>query len=152
MECPHCGTNLADTAEFCTNCGKSVKPAAQNDNQFNPNDAKFGGNGAAYQAPPYGFAPIPPRPMTENDLPEQYRPMGAWAYFGLQILFSIPVIGFIFLIIFSCSSGNINRRNFARSYWCSLIIVGVILLVYLVLALVLGAPTLVDIYDEFMYM
>ncbi len=54
-------------------------------------------------------------------------PLSPWAYFWLQILFSIPVIGFIFLIIYSISSANINRRNFARSYFCFIIIVGIIL-------------------------
>ncbi len=54
-------------------------------------------------------------------------PLSPWSYFWLQILFSIPVIGFIFLIIYSISSANINRRNFARSYFCFIIIVGIIL-------------------------
>ena len=50
--------------------------------------------------------------------PSKYKPLAAWAYFGLQILFAIPVIGFIFLIIFTFNGSNINRRSFARSYWC----------------------------------
>ncbi|MBR0081359.1 MAG: hypothetical protein IJP98_01315 [Clostridia bacterium] len=58
----------------------------------------------------------------EMNLPEKYRPLSPWGYFGYTILFSIPVIGFIFLIIFSISGSNINRRNFARSYWCSLVL------------------------------
>lgn len=33
-------------------------------------------------------------------LPEKYRPLSAWAYWGLTLLFSVPVVGFIFLIIF----------------------------------------------------
>ena len=38
-----------------------------------------------------------------SKLPEKYRPLGAWSYFGLSLLFSVPVVGFIFLIIFSIS-------------------------------------------------
>ena len=34
------------------------------------------------------------------NVPPEFRPLGAWAYFGLSILFSIPVIGLIFLIVF----------------------------------------------------
>lgn len=67
-------------------------------------------------------------------LPEKYRPLGAWAYFGLTILFSIPIVGFIFLIIFACSGSNINRRSFARSYFCGLIIVLVLLVVVIIVA------------------
>lgn len=66
-----------------------------------------------------------------NNLPEQYRPLSPWAYFGLQLLFSVPVVGLVFLIVFSVSRGNINRRNFARSYFCVYAIVGVILLICL---------------------
>ncbi len=49
---------------------------------------------------------------------EQFRPLSPWAYFGYTILFAIPVIGWIFLIVFTFSDRNINRRSFARSYWC----------------------------------
>jgi len=49
---------------------------------------------------------------------KQYRPITAWGYVGYTILFFIPIIGFIFLIIFTFHNGNINRRSFARSYWC----------------------------------
>ncbi len=56
------------------------------------------------------------------NVPPEFRPLGAWAYFGLSILFSIPVIGLIFLIVFSLSDANINRRNYARSYFIGLFI------------------------------
>lgn len=62
-----------------------------------------------------------------RDLPPKYRPLGAWKYFGYQILFSIPIIGQIFLIIFAISGKNINRRSFARSYFCALIIVVILI-------------------------
>lgn len=64
-----------------------------------------------------------------QDLPSNLRPLSAWAYFGYTLLFSIPVLGFILLIVFSFNRGNINRRSFARSYFCSYIIVAIIILV-----------------------
>lgn len=51
------------------------------------------------------------------NLPPELEPLSAWAYVGYSILYAIPVIGFIFLIIFSISDKNINRRNFSRSYF-----------------------------------
>lgn len=64
------------------------------------------------------------------NVPPEFRPLGAWAYFGLSILFSIPIIGTIFLIVFAFSDANINRRNFARSYFigllCAIILVVVL--------------------------
>jgi hypothetical protein len=31
--------------------------------------------------------------------------------------------------------GNINRRNFARSYWCALIIVGTVAILFAIISL-----------------
>lgn len=64
-----------------------------------------------------------------NNLPEKYRPLGAWAYFGYTLLFSIPLVGFILLIIFSFNGNNINRRSFARSYFCAYILIVAVMLI-----------------------
>ena len=74
----------------------------------------------------------------QNLIPPQYKPLGAWAYFGYSILFAIPIIGFIFLLVFSFSDENINRRNFARSHFCALLIVAVFVLFVLILSFALG--------------
>ena len=55
-------------------------------------------------------------------LPEKYKPMGAWGYWGWSFLFSIPLIGFIILIATAIGSTNINRRSYARSYFCGFFI------------------------------
>ncbi len=54
------------------------------------------------------------------NMPPEFKPMGAWAFFAYTLLFSIPLIGLIFLIVFSFSDANINRRNYARSIFLSL--------------------------------
>lgn len=125
MICKNCGAEISNDAKFCLGCGAPVETP---------------------YAPP--VPPVPPiptptvvvqnsAPQSEESLPEKYRPLGAWAYFGLQLLFCVPIVGFIFLIIFSFNSSNINRRNFARSYWCGMLIVAVIVLV-IALLFVLG--------------
>lgn len=53
------------------------------------------------------------------------RPLSPWTYFGLQLLYALPLVGTVFLIIHSFSR-NINRRNFARSYWCVYVLIFVI--------------------------
>lgn len=70
-----------------------------------------------------------------NKIPSEYKPLGAWAYFGYGILFNIPIIGTILLIIFSLDNSNINRRNYARSYWCLYIIIIVLLIIFIILNL-----------------
>ena len=69
-----------------------------------------------------------------SKLPSKYRPIGAWGYFGYSILFSIPLVGLICLIVFACSESNINRRSFARSYFCAFIIIAIVFVLIFVLA------------------
>lgn len=82
----------------CSNCGA---PLPEN---------------AAY-CPTCGASTANTAPVTVTAIPEAYRPLSPWAFFGYGLLFSIPVVGFICLIVFSFKNGNLCRRNFARSYW-----------------------------------
>lgn len=127
MNCPNCNTPLADNEQFCTACG-----------------AKVATEPAAAPAEPIIVNAPEQKPMTKEDLPSQFRVLSPWAYFGLQILYSIPIVGFIFLLIHTFSAGNLNRRSFARSYWCALLIVGGFALIAVIICVVLGlflAPT-----------
>lgn len=71
------------------------------------------------------------------DGPRQFKPVSAWGYIGYSILFAIPIIGLILLIVFAFSDRNINRRNFARSYFCW-ILIGIILSVLITAGLFTG--------------
>ena len=95
MKCPTCGTELSEDIKFCTFCGTAMEAAVP-----------------VPPAPPVSATPAAPAPKL----------LGPWAYFGLQLLFSIPIVGFILLIVFSFDDSNLNRRNFARSYWCALLV------------------------------
>ncbi len=65
---------------------------------------------------------------TIDKIPSEYKPISMWGYFGYQILFALPLIGFIFLLIFSFGgTSNKNLKNFARSYFCYLIIMLIII-------------------------
>lgn len=61
--------------------------------------------------------------MDNTNLPEEYRPISMWGYFGYQILFSIPCVGFITLLIFAFGgTENVNLKNFARSILVVLVV------------------------------
>ena len=93
-----------------------------NNNQFQQNNYQQNQNQGQYQQPQYQ------QPQYQQFDPRfDYTPITMWGYFGYEILFAIPIVGFICLLIFSFSANNINLRNFARSYFCFLIIVLVIL-------------------------
>ena len=65
-----------------------------------------------------------------NSIPAEYKPISIWGYFGYEILFAIPVIGLIFMIIFSFSK-NRNLKNFTLSHFCLLVILLVIVIAVL---------------------
>ena len=73
-----------------------------------------------------------------------YRPISAWGYVGYSILFMIPVVGWIFLLVFTFSDKNINRRSFARSFWIWALILAVLAIVLASTATVF----LADVLDE----
>lgn len=62
-----------------------------------------------------------------QNIPNEYKVLSPWSYFGYSLLFAIPIIGFIFAIIFAFDNTNLNRRNYARSFFCGLILVVIII-------------------------
>ena len=78
-------------------------------------------------------------------LPPKYRPLSAWAFWGYGLLFSVPIVGFIFLIIFSFKGNNVCRRSYARSYFCMLII---ILVIFAVVAVVAGTAGVAELFSQ----
>ena len=68
--------------------------------------------------------------MSIDNIPVEYRPLSPWAYLGYNILFGIPVIGLICLFVFAFSNANINRRNYARSFFCVYAILIIVCVVF----------------------
>lgn len=61
---------------------------------------------------------------TLDDSP--YEPISAWGFIGILTLFAIPVIGWIFAIIWACGGcRKLNKRNLSRGYLIILALIGV---------------------------
>ena len=111
MNCQKCGSPVEAGVEFCSHCGAEQK-----------NVVSVASN------------------QTQIRIPDRYKPISAWGYVGYQLLFSIPVIGFIMMLVFACGgASNINLKNFSRSYLCMLLLVVAIGLIALVVSLAVGA-------------
>lgn len=57
-----------------------------------------------------------------------------WGYIGYSLLFSIPIVGFIFVLVFSFSSNYPCRKNYARSVLIGFIIALVIGVIWYLVA------------------
>jgi hypothetical protein len=76
-------------------------------------------------------------------IPLKNVPVSAWRYYGYQLLFSIPILGVICLIAVALFAQNVNIRSFARSYFCGVIIVAILVgLLYLI-----AAPFLLELIE-----
>lgn len=122
MFCTNCGTDNNNGETNCKNCGAPLGGA--------DNNAAFNNGSYAYNQQGTGTYGNQNQPYPNNNvgfnesmIPEEYRPISMWGYLGYQILFAIPCVGLILLLVFSFGgTKNKNLKNFARSYFCVLII------------------------------
>ena len=139
MFCPKCGTEVSDDKAFCPECGNPLKSQAQQASgaqqaagaQQASEGQQTAGAQQSWQATGAQSGARPhPQVQFQSDtvvLPDEYKPISMWGYFGYEILFSIPIVGFIVLIVLSINGKNQNVKNFARSYFCFTIIVLILL-------------------------
>ena len=99
MYCENCGKKLNEGADVCLECGHKVQKEEPSEN------------------------------FSVQNIPSEYKPISMWGYFGYEILFMIPFVGWIILIIFAIGHSNINVKNFARSYFCILIIIAILFII-----------------------
>ena len=135
MFCPKCGTEVSDDKAFCPECGNPLKSQAQqNSGARQAAGAQQASEGQQTAGAQNGARPHPQVQFQSDTvvLPDEYKPISMWGYFGYEILFSIPIVGFIVLIVLSINGKNQNVKNFARSYFCFTIIVLILLVMLLV--------------------
>lgn len=149
MKCPNCGVEVRDDATFCPECGAKIEhnTAAQSNSQSQPNMSQPNMNQSNMNQSNMGQPYMGQQNMGQQyygapmQISAEYTPISMWGYFGYEILFSIPIVGFIFLLIYAFGgTPNKNLKNFARSYFCLVIIV--LILVFIIASVVgIGAAS-----------
>ncbi len=145
--CTVCGCEMQDTDKFCNYCGTPNQPEAPA-----APAADYGYPQQPVAPTNYGYAQQPAAPVnygynTPNTYPPVAQPvqkevppagMSVGGFFGFGILFSIPLVGFILIMIMSFAPKNKTLKNYARSYLVWYIIAIVLAVIALIFSLVLG--------------
>ncbi len=120
--CTECGKEIAAGVAFCTECGTKVPDDPQvGMTEATTSAAETKADTSVHTTP----APTHPSQQTHNQATQTvYAPLapdptnkvvGTGTYFGLMILFAIPIVGLIACIIMSFAPKNKNLKNYARA-------------------------------------
>lgn len=76
--------------------------------------------------------------------------MGAWSYVFLNILYAIPIVGFICLLVHCFGYHKENRMHYARSFFAAaLLIVIVFVAIIGIMFLIAGGGEISVMLEEF---
>ena len=163
MICKNCSAKIPDGSKFCTVCGHKivvepfVAPKPQQPPQTEPTQVppqaqhmQTPPQTQPTQVPPQApYTQIPPQvqqgqvpPYNLNDAQQQTVsknpaldvPLTVLDFFLMSLLSFVPIIGFIFLLIWAFSGNtNINRKNYARAalIWI-LVSIGLVILLSII--------------------
>ena len=139
--CTVCFNEIPDNEDTCKICGTKFEateaPA--------PQAAPVVTYAAVPQQPVYAYAPV------VNAQPQDPpATVGVGSFFGLNILFNLPFIGFIFVIVMSFAPKNNTLKNFARSYLIWHIIIAAIISTIAIIGILAGGD-IIDFFEEILY-
>ena len=145
--CTECGKEIADGVAFCTECGTKAPAdpiSATTETVTEAKDTKVETPvvhtppAQSYQAQQTYTQPAPD-PTS--------KVVGTGAYFGLMLLFAIPIIGQIACLIMAFAPKNKNIKHFARAMliWT---VIAIVLLGILVAVISLLTNSLMDYINQ----
>ena len=141
-QCPYCGSELADDAKFCGECGKSLpsdEPVAA------PVETPVE---AAAEPTPVPVA-VPEQPAAEmpviTQVPPKKQMLSTFQYILLSLLYAIPVIGLIFLFIFGAGHPkNGSLKRFSAAMLILRLVFWIVVLALMIVAMVKNGLFLTD--------
>lgn len=153
--CPFCGSELNDDAKFCGECGKPLPEEAplRTDIPAEPVAAEpvAAEPAAAVIAPVEPAAPAEPVAEAPQDMPviTQMPPkkqmLSTFQYVVLTMLYSIPVIGLVFLFVFGAGHPkNGSLKRFSAALLILRLVFWIAVLALLIVAMIKNGRLLSD--------
>lgn len=154
--CPFCGSELNDDAKFCGECGKPLPEEAPLKAEI-PAEPAAAEPVAAEPAAPVvaAAAPVaaPAEPVAEpaqdmpviTQMPPKKQMLSTFQYVLLTMLYSIPVIGLIFLFVFGAGHPkNGSLKRFSAALLILRLVFWIAVLALLIVAMVKNGRLLSD--------
>lgn len=103
--CTSCGSPLTEGVAFCTQCGAKAEAAPVPAPQPQSRPAPAPSPAPQIQPQP----PVAPAPEPVS------KPVSTLGFFGMMLLFALPVVGWLACILMAFLPRNKNIRSFARA-------------------------------------
>ena len=154
-QCPYCGSELADDAKFCGECGKVLPEDAP---VAIPAEAPVTAEAPAepVAAPAAAAEPVQPEAPEAPDMPvvtqvpSRKQMLSTFQYLALGLLYGLPVIGLIFLFIFGAGHPkNGSLKRFSAAMLILRLLFWIVLLVLAIVAMVRNGRLLSDALGQF---
>ena len=155
--CPFCGSELNDDAKFCGECGKPLPEEAPLKTEIPAEPVAAEPVAAAEPAAPVvaAAAPVaaPAEPVAEpaqdmpviTQMPPKKQMLSTFQYVVLTMLYSIPVIGLVFLFIFGAGHPkNGSLKRFSAALLILRLVFWIAVLALLIVAMIKNGRLLSD--------
>ena len=145
--CTECGKEIAAGVAFCTECGTKAPADPATATTETVTEAKETKVETPVVHTPPAQSYQAQQTYTQPAPDPTSKVVGTGAYFGLMLLFALPIIGFIACIIMAFAPKNKNIKHFARAMliWT---VIAVVLLGILVAVISLLTNSLMDYINQ----
>ena len=145
--CTECGKEIADGVAFCTECGTKAPadPAPSVTETMTEAVTTKVENPVVHTPPAQSYQAQ--QTYTQPAPDPASKVVGTGAYFGLMLLFAIPIIGQIACLIMAFAPKNKNIKHFARAQLIWMVI-AIVLIGILVAVISLLTNSLMDYINQ----
>ena len=144
--CPFCGSELNDDAKFCGECGKPLPEEAPLKTEIPAEPAAAVVAAAApVAAPAEPVAEAPQDMPVITQMPPKKQMLSTFQYVLLTMLYSIPVIGLVFLFVFGAGHPkNGSLKRFSAALLILRLVFWIAVLALLIVAMIKNGRLLSD--------